>query len=54
MDLAGPALGFVEMAAGMGVAGTRVTKPGDVADAIRRAFASGKPHVVEIAIEAKR
>lgn len=54
MDLAGPALGFVEMAAGMGVPGTRVTKPGDVADAIRRAFASGKPHVVEIAIEAKR
>lgn len=54
MDLATPRLGFVEMAAGMGVAGTRVTKPGDVGSAIKAAFASGRPHVVEVAIEAKR
>ena len=54
MDLAGPPLGFVEMAAGMGVAGTRVTRPGDVGAAIKAAFASGKPHLVEVAIEAKR
>lgn len=54
MDLGGPVLGFVEMAAGMGVAATRVTKPADVAMAIKAAFASGKPHLVEIAIEAKR
>ncbi|MGE3915510.1 MAG: thiamine pyrophosphate-binding protein [Hyphomicrobiaceae bacterium] len=54
MDLGGPALGFVEMAAGMGVAGTRVTKPGDAGAAIKAAFASGKPHLVEVAIEAKR
>jgi benzoylformate decarboxylase len=54
MDLIGPALGFIEMAAGMGVAGTRVTKADDVADAIKAAFASRKPHLVEIAIEAKR
>jgi benzoylformate decarboxylase len=54
MDLAGPALGFVEMAAGMGVAATRVTEADGIAAAIKAAFASGKPHVVEIAIEAKR
>lgn len=54
MDLGAPRLGFVEMAAGMGVAGTRVTNAADVAPAIRAAFASGRPHLVEIAIEAKR
>lgn len=54
MDLTRPALGFVEMAAGMGVAGTRVAKPGDIAVAIEAAFRSGKPHLVEIAVEAKR
>ncbi|MGE0769951.1 MAG: thiamine pyrophosphate-binding protein [Hyphomicrobiaceae bacterium] len=54
MDLAGPALGFVEMATGMGVAATRVADPGKIGAAIKAAFASGKPHLVEIAIEAKR
>lgn len=54
MDLAGPAMGFVEMATGMGVAATRVTSSGDIGGAIKAAFASGKPHVVEIPIEAKR
>ena len=54
MDLGGPTLGFVEMAAGMGVAATRVAKPGEIGAAIKAAFASGKPHLVEVAIEAKR
>ncbi len=54
MDLGGPTLGFVEMAAGMGVAGTRCETPDKIAPAIRAAFASGKPHIVEVAIEAKR
>jgi len=54
MDLAGPDMGFVETANGMGVAATRVTKSDDIRSAIKAAFASGKPHVVEIAIEAKR
>ncbi len=54
MDLSGPPLGFVEMANGMGVPATRVTKPGDAGAAIKAAFASGKPHLVEVAIEAKR
>ena len=54
MDLARPHLGFVEMAAGMGVTGTRVAKADGIRPAIEAAFRSGKPHLVEIAIEAKR
>jgi benzoylformate decarboxylase len=54
MDLTGPDLGFVEMAAGMGVAGTRVSKPDELGAAIARAFKSGKPHLIEAAIEGKR
>jgi benzoylformate decarboxylase len=54
MDLTGPDLGFVEMAAGMGVAGTRVAKPEELGPAIKRALASGKPHLIEAAIEGKK
>ncbi len=54
MDLAGPALGFVELAAGMGVPGERVTRPDEVAGAVARAFAAGGPRLVEIEIEGKR
>jgi benzoylformate decarboxylase len=54
MDLGTPHLGFVEMAAGMGVAGTRVEAGDGIGPAIKAALASGKPHLVEIAIEAKR
>jgi benzoylformate decarboxylase len=54
MDLGGPPLGFVEMAAGMGVAATRVSKADQIGGALKAAFASGKPHLVEIAVEAKR
>ena len=54
MDLAGPQLGFVDIARGLGVAGTRVTDPADIKGAIAAAFAAGKPHLVEIAIEGKR
>ena len=54
MDLGGPALGFVELAAGMGVPGVRVDKPDDLAGALAAAFAAGGPRIVEIAIEGKR
>jgi benzoylformate decarboxylase len=54
MDLGRPALGFVEMAAGLGVAGVRVSRPEEIAGALSRAFESGKPRLVEIAIEGKR
>ena len=54
MDLSGPALGFVDMARGMGVAGTHVTRAEDIQPAIAAAFRSGKPHLIEIEIEGKR
>jgi benzoylformate decarboxylase len=54
MDLSGPALGFVDLAKGMGIAGTHVTKAEDIQGAVAAAFRSGKPHLIEIEIEGKR
>ncbi|MDE2361249.1 MAG: hypothetical protein KGM42_01115 [Hyphomicrobiales bacterium] len=54
MDLAGPALDFVRLAAGMGVAGARVETADEIAPALRKAVAAGKPYLLEIAIEGKR
>ena len=54
MDLTGPVMGFVDLAKGMGVAGTHVTKADDIKAAVAAAFKSGKPHLVEIEIEGKR
>ena len=54
MDLTGPQIGFVEVAAGQGVPGVRITKADDIAGAIAQAFAAGGPRLVEIAIEGKR
>ena len=54
MDLNQPALGFVEMAAGMGVPAVRVTQPDEIAGAISAAFAARAPRLVEIVIEGKR
>ena len=53
MDLVDPPLGFVEMAAGMGVAGTRVTEPDALAQAVQDALASGAPHLIEAVVEGK-
>jgi benzoylformate decarboxylase len=54
MDLTGPALGFVDLAKGMGIAGSHITKADDIKAAVAAAFASGKPHLLEIEIEGKR
>lgn len=54
MDLKRNALGFVELAAGMGVPGVQVTRPDEVAPAIAAAFEAGGPRLVEIVIEGKR
>ena len=51
-ELAG--LGFVALAAGMGVPGVRVDQPEDLAGALAEAFADGGPRLVEIGIEGKR
>jgi benzoylformate decarboxylase len=54
MDLANPELGFVEMAHGMGVAGQRVSKPGELPEALRTAFAAGAPYVLDVIVESFR
>ena len=47
-------MGFVDLAKGMGVAGTYVAKADDIKAAVAAAFKSGKPHLIEIEIEGKR
>ncbi|MSP77190.1 MAG: thiamine pyrophosphate-binding protein [Rhodospirillaceae bacterium] len=54
MDLTGPVMGFVDLAKGMGVAGTHVAKADDIKAAVTAAFKTGKPHLIEIEIEGKR
>jgi benzoylformate decarboxylase len=54
MDLGSPTMGFVDMARGMGVAGTYVAKADDIKAAVAAAFKTGKPHLIEIEIEGKR
>jgi benzoylformate decarboxylase len=54
MDLAGPALDFVHLAAGMGVEGIRVEKADAIAPALARAVAANRPYLVEIVLEGKR
>jgi benzoylformate decarboxylase len=54
MDLTAPELDFVQLAAGQGVEGVRVEKAGDIAPALARAVAAGRPYLVEIAVEGKR
>ena len=54
MDLAGPALDFVHLAAGMGVEGVRVEKADRIAPALAAAVAANRPYLVEVAIEGKR
>ncbi len=54
MDLTGPELDFVHLAAGMGVEGIRVEKADAIAAALARAVAANRPYLVEIAVEGKR
>jgi len=54
MDLTGPDLDFVHLAAGMGVEGERIEKADAIAPALARAVAANRPHLIEISIEGKR
>lgn len=54
MDLGSPTMGFVDMAKGMGVSGTYVSRADDIKAAVAAAFKSGKPHLIEVEIEGKR
>jgi benzoylformate decarboxylase len=54
MDLAGPPLDFVHLAAGMGVEAVRIEQADGIAPALAKAVAANRPYLVEIAIEGKR
>jgi benzoylformate decarboxylase len=53
MDLGSPALGWCDIARGLGVAATRVERPEAVAPALRSALASGRPHLLDVAVEGR-
>ncbi len=53
LDLHEPALGFVEMAAGMGVDGVRVSDPEELSAAVDAALAADAPRLIEVAIAGK-
>ena len=42
---------YVKVAKGLGCAGERVFEPADIAPALKRALASGKPYIVDIIVE---
>jgi benzoylformate decarboxylase len=50
MDLRDPDIDFVSLAASFGLAARRVTDPQDIAPALREAFASGAPSVVDVRV----
>lgn len=52
MDLTKPAVDFLALAQSMGVDSTLVEKADDVGDAVRTAWGSGKPHLIELPIAA--
>tara|TARA_Y100000588_G_scaffold141809_2_gene155719 strand:+ start:1646 stop:3325 length:1680 start_codon:yes stop_codon:yes gene_type:complete len=54
LDLLEPELGFIEMAAGMGVKGVRVSEPEELAAAVTGAVASLEARVIEVAVEGKK
>ena len=51
MDIDKPVIDFSLLAQSMGVQGTRITRAGDVAETVREALASGRPHLVEVMVE---
>ncbi len=54
MDLSKPDLSFVDIAHGMGVPGSRVTKPGDLGPALTAALESGGPYLLDVVVEGRR
>jgi benzoylformate decarboxylase len=50
LDLDEPPVDFVALARSMGVEATLAEKASDAADAVRAAWESGRPHLVEIPI----
>ncbi len=54
MNLDTPVLDFVTMAKGMGIPGTVVSDPGQLAGAVKAAFSASGPHLIAVNIEGKR
>ena len=50
MDIRDPDLDFVAMAQGFGLPARRVTDPQEIAPALRAAFASGKPSLIDVRV----
>jgi benzoylformate decarboxylase len=50
MDLRAPEIDFVALARSMGLASRRVAEPQDIAPALREAFASGKPNLLDVRV----
>ena len=50
MDLRDPDIDFISLAASFGLAARRITDPQDIAPALREAFASGRPNLVDIRV----
>jgi benzoylformate decarboxylase len=50
MDLRDPDIDFVSLATSMGLAARRVTDPHEIAPALRAAFASGEPNLIDIRV----
>jgi len=53
MDLNEPALDFIEIARGMGMAGKRVSQPDEIESAVQEALASGAPYLLEVMTEGR-
>jgi len=50
MDIREPEIDFVELARSCGLAARRVTEPQDIAGALREAYASGKPNLIDMRV----
>src|SRR5207237_9798858 len=50
MDLREPEIDFVELAKSCGLLARRVLEPTDIAPALREAFASGKPNLIDVRV----
>jgi benzoylformate decarboxylase len=50
MDIREPELDFVALARSMGLTARRVAEPHDIAPALREAFASGKPNLLDVRV----
>ena len=50
MDIREPEIDFVALARSFGLAARRVADPQDIAPAMREAFASGKPNLIDMRV----